>query len=324
MEQFEQQFTELTTFASQQGSRKRRNSLFDSTAFLPKLNFEGVFDKFDLEFSNEKNNKLEEHMDIYEHYAPSVCTYSPEISFIEDVSGASHTSRLDMEEEEDDYLLSSINKKIKKSKVGQGKLHFSKNLIKKFESLKQKTKRIPQSRPKNTWLPAPKVKQEEKKTRKLTRNKTAKAVISSSTGSKTLDDDESLKLKLTIDFSIKKGTTFADLKELPFRAKQQEFLPGLYSSFPINFFDLLEDEQEKKERYYEFEDTSKKRRNRRRKNQKVGHMSHPHSDISTFKKVYFAIKKSKLLNIRSNIITSRLIDNLSEMEFVSVGKAESE
>lgn len=315
MENFQDIVSPFSSFLSPLLTRKRSNSLFDLPTKLPQLSVQGFFNKLDLEFSNEKNPAFEKNIHVYEQLAPTKCSYRSEFSFM-DAPSTSDSSKSQF----DSKLagVTKVNKKIKKSKFSaRKKLNFSNNLLQKLNVLKSKNrfkKQQQESEELETFFP--------RSQRKLSRAQTVKAKIS--TFGSNLKNEE-LKLKFLVKLNYDEGPSFKDLTELPRKSPGNASfeVPGELSSFPFNLEQLIEQEQLKKQ-VYTLEEVNpknrKKKKSRRRKKTKL-HQNRfqkiEQRNFCSFKRSLIARKKSHSLNIRSNILISRLTDNLSEMRFIS-------
>lgn len=310
MENYEDIVSPFSPFIPPHLTRRRSYSLFDSPAKLPQLNLDGLFNKLDFEFSNESNNNFEKHIHIYERIAPTMCSYNSEFSFVENSSLESFNSQADYELNES---LQRVGKRIKKSKFSPKKLKFPQNLLQKLNVLKTKSKKGKKPQETEDSLET----QKTKVTRKLSKAQTVKPKRSSD---KVINDDSDLKLKLKIAANFKPMPSFQDLKKLPSKARASSFsYPGYFSSFPLNLEDLIQDQEALKHKYSIEELTPKRKKSRRKNKKKTPEASVKtiQGDYNPFRRTLVSRKKSHLLNIRSNILISRLADNLSEMDFIS-------
>lgn len=312
MENYEDIVSPFSPFIPPHLTRRRSYSLFDSPAKLPKLNLDGLFNKLDFEFSNESNNNFEKHIHIYEQIAPTMCSYKSEFSLVENSTSDSFNSQADFDL---DGSFGRVGKRIKKSKLGPGKLKFPQNLLQKLNVLKSKSKsgKARQQSQTEDSLES----KTTKITRKLSKAQTVKVKPSSSN---LMQDDQGLKLKLKIPFEFKQEPTIQDLNKLPLKPRASSFsYPGYFSSFPLNLEDLIQDQEALKRKYLIEEFTPKRKKSRRKNKVKKSEASVKviKDDYNPFKRVLVSRKKSHLLNLRSNILISRLTDNLSEMKFIS-------
>lgn len=318
MENYQDIVSPFSSFLSPLLTRRRSNSLLDFPTKLPKLSIDGYFNKLDLEFSNEKNPKFEKHIHVYEQIAPTACSYNSEFSLVESSCESSRTSKFDPDFEEE---MNRVSKRIRKSKISsRRKLTFPGDLIEKLDQLK--SKRSPKE--KNSKEPSTEAEvlsSPSKAQRKLSRAQTVKAQVSLN---EVKAEAEELKLRFLVKFDFDKGPKFEDLSQLPLKLKSSSAFeqPGRHSTFPLNLEELIREEQEEKFYYMEEDIKPKKKKTKKSSKKNNSNSVSGSSRLSqkkscSFKKALIARKKSKLLNIRSNIVISRLIDNLSEMDFIS-------